>query len=206
MGRRLQISAVMKPSQNSHCGISSPRVRRSSSRLSSSSSSSGPRAGLWAGDSAFIGALYDARGAAGCKAAGCGVRTAASVAAHPCTDDPDRRHLPARLRRLPARPVRTANPQRGQLPAGAGAGLAQEGGAAPRLGALPRAGAAGLADPAAGAAPRAQPGWHRRHCHRGTAPAQPGRPGTACARGAGPAARRPAAAPPGSPWRGHTVV
>ena len=39
MGRRLQITAVMKPSQNSHCGISSPRVRRSSSRLSSSSSS-----------------------------------------------------------------------------------------------------------------------------------------------------------------------
>ena len=44
MGRRLQISAVMKPSQNSHCGISSPRERRSSRMLSISSSSSGPSA------------------------------------------------------------------------------------------------------------------------------------------------------------------
>ena len=43
--RRVQTSAVRKPSQNSHCGTSSSRVRRSSSRLSSSSSSSGPRAG-----------------------------------------------------------------------------------------------------------------------------------------------------------------
>ncbi len=43
--RRVQISAVRKPSQNSHCGISSPRVRSSSSRSSSSSSASGVRAG-----------------------------------------------------------------------------------------------------------------------------------------------------------------
>ena len=69
IGRRVHIRAVRKPSQNSHCGVSSLRLRMSSSIASSSSSASLLSAGLKS-SSASGAALFVVEGVESCAAMG----------------------------------------------------------------------------------------------------------------------------------------